>query len=413
MSATGSCRPSLTAGRTVQRPRPVMAGRRSTRQGRADRTGWPGPAAPRSSPAALRSRRHARHMPTGESPDPAGARLPRSQAGPLERPAGSPRAAADTPDIRFTGRLDERAVRAVLELVRLAAEEDGVGPLSEHVMLHLRYGGDPRARNLLLYVGLELAGYAHLDPTDPVAGPSGELVTHPAHRRRGLGLALTRALAAEAGDRPLRLWAHGDLPAAVRLAAAAGFERIRALWQMRRSLQARIGKPELADGISVRAFAVGTDEDAWTELNRKAFSRHPEQGGWTRADLDLREHEPWFDPAGFFLAERDGRLVGFHSTKIHGAAAGGGAGGERIGEVYVVGVDPDERGTGLGRALTLAGLRYLRSRGLLQVMLYVDEANTPAIRLYESLGFTHWDTDVMFARMPGGGARPGPAALAG
>jgi mycothiol synthase len=353
-------------------------------------------------------------MPTGESPDPAGARLPRSQAGPLERPAGSPRAAADTPDIRFTGRLDERAVRAVLELVRLAAEEDGVGPLSEHVMLHLRYGGDPRARNLLLYVGLELAGYAHLDPTDPVAGPSGELVTHPAHRRRGLGLALTRALAAEAGDRPLRLWAHGDLPAAVRLAAAAGFERIRALWQMRRSLQARIGKPELADGISVRAFAVGTDEDAWTELNRKAFSRHPEQGGWTRADLDLREHEPWFDPAGFFLAERDGRMVGFHWTKIHGAAAEPGSDAhEPIGEVYVVGVDPDERGTGLGRALTLAGLRYLRSRGLFQVMLYVDEANTPAIRLYESLGFTHWDTDVMFARMPGGGARPGPAALAG
>ena len=68
----------------------------------------------------------------------------------------------------------------------------------------------------------------------------------------------------------------------------------------------------------------------------------------------------------------------------------------------MVGVDPGEQGSGLGRALTLAGLRYLRSRGLPEVMLYVDEANRPAIRLYESLGFTHWHTDVMY-RHPGSG----------
>ena len=315
-------------------------------------------------------------------------------------------------------------------------------------MLHLRYGGDPRARNLLLYSRGELAGYAHLDPTDPVEGPSGELVIHPAHRRRGLGLELTSALVAAAGhgQLPLRLWAHGDRPAATRLAAAAGFERVRALWQMRRSLQARIDRPQVADGITIRTFVVGRDEDPWLALNHTAFARHPEQGAWTRADLDLREREPWFDPNGFFLAERDGKVVGFHWTKIHGrnateraseaakpageaaapageAAApagdeakqadGSGAGPaghghEPIGEVYVVGVDPAERGHGLGRALTVIGLRYLRSAGLSEVMLYVDEANTPAIRLYESLGFTRWHTDVMFAS-PAGRAAHGVA----
>ncbi len=286
----------------------------------------------------------------------------------------------------------------MLALVRAATEEDGVGPLSEHVMLHLRYGGDPRARNLLLYSQRELAGYAHLDPTDPVAGPSGELVIHPAYRGQGMGLALTRALVAEAGDQPLRLWAHGDLPAATRLATAAGFDRVRALWQMRRSLQARLGRPQLADGLAIRTFEVGRDEDQWVAVNSRAFSRHPEQGAWTRADLDLREREPWFDPDGFFLAERGGKIVGFHWTKIHGRAEETtGHGHEPIGEVYVVGVDPAERGTGLGRALTVIGLRYLRSRGLFQVMLYVDETNTAAIGLYESLGFTHWDTDVMFS----------------
>ncbi len=290
----------------------------------------------------------------------------------------------------------------MLSLVRLAADEDGVGPLSEHVMLHLRYGGDPKARNLRIFRDQELAGYAHLDPTDPVAGPSGELVIHPAYRRHGLGLALCEALVAQAGERELRLWAHGDLPAATRLAAAAGFRRDRALRQMRRSLQARLGRPQLAGGIKIRTFVVGRDEDAWTALNSRAFSRHPEQGAWTRADLDLREREPWFDPAGFFLAERDGRIVGFHWTKIHGRGTEpDGHDHEALGEVYVVGVDPDERGSGLGRALTLVGLQYLRSRGLFQVMLYVDETNTAAIGLYESLGFTHWGTDVMYLRAAG------------
>jgi mycothiol synthase len=309
------------------------------------------------------------------------------------------------PQVQVSGLLAADQASAVLALVQRAADADGVSPLSEHVMLHLRYGGDPGARNIRLWYDGELAGYAHLDPTDPVEGPAGEMLIDPQLRRRGLGLVLGRALEAEAGEGNLRLWAHGDLPAASRLAAAVGLSRVRALWQMRRSLQTHIGRPQLPDGVSVRTFAVGADEDAWVALNHLAFARHPEQGAWTRADLEMREHEPWFDPGGFFLAERDGRLVGFHWTKVHGgngpdqpAPAEQRHGHEPIGEVYVVGVDPDERGNGLGRALTLVGLRYLRGRGLSQVMLYVDEANVTAIGLYQGLGFTHWDTDVMFAR---------------
>src|SRR5262245_15893115 len=148
---------------------------------------------------------------------------------PVDNPPGD--------EIRVSGPLPPEQAAAVLDLVRHAAEEDGVNPLSEHVMLHLRYGGDRRARNVLLWHDGELAGYAHLDPTDPVEGPAGEMVIHPGMRRQGLGRMLTQALVAEAGNSGLRLWAHGDLPAAARLAAAAGFSRSRALWQMRRSLQ--------------------------------------------------------------------------------------------------------------------------------------------------------------------------------
>ena len=302
----------------------------------------------------------------------------------------------------------------MLRLADAAAAADGVGPLSEQVRLHLEYGGDHAARDLLVRRGDALAGYSHLGGPDPAGHLSGELVIHPAQRRRGLGVALATAAVAGAGPLPVRIWAHGDLPAAAALAAAAGFARVRSLFQMRRSLAEPLPELRLPDGITLRSFVPGQDEDAWLALNAAAFSGHPEQGGWTRTELEHREAQPWFDPAGFFLAVRAGRPAGFHWTKVHppsgageraGADAPAGA-GEPTGEVYVVGVHPAEQGTGLGRALTLAGLHYLRGREIPTVMLYVDGENTTAIRLYASLGFAHTSTDVMYEHAPAATGTP-------
>jgi mycothiol synthase len=300
-------------------------------------------------------------------------------------------------------RLADAELRAVTHLVDAVTEHDGVRPLSEHVTLHLRYGGDDPARNLLAYDDQhELVGYAHLDVTDPVEGPSAELAVGPDARGRGHGRTLVEALLAESGAGRLRLWSHGEHPAAAALARSMDFSGERRLFQLRRSLYAPLPDVALTDDIAVRTFRAGQDEQAWVRVNNRAFADHPEQGSWTVADLRVREREPWFDAGGFFLAERrggepgEGRLVGFHWTKVHGAACGPHE-HEPIGEVYVVGVDPAEQGRGLGRALTVVGLRHLRARGIGQAMLYVDESNAGAVRVYESLGFTHWDTDVSFA----------------
>ncbi|HEY4021366.1 MAG TPA: mycothiol synthase [Pseudonocardiaceae bacterium] len=229
-----------------------------------------------------------------------------------------------------------------------------------------------------------------------------ELIVHPDRRGSGVGTALLRALldrvgpAAADDTETLRVWAHGDHPAAAALAARAGLRRVR---ELRRMLLTFADLPEprpLPNGVRLRTFRIGKDEAALVEVNHRAFAWHPEQGALSVADVEADEAQPWFDPDGFFLAVRadDDTLLGFHWTKIHPELDGAGA---PMGEVYVVGVDPSASGHGLGGTLTLAGLRHLADRGARQVMLYVESDNAPAIAVYSRLGFTDWDADVQYA----------------
>lgn len=336
-------------------------------------------------------------------------------------------------EVSVASSLSPEQVTAVTGVCERATAADGVQPLSEHVRLHLRHGGEGPDRHLLVVRpggrdggsassdGGAIIAYAHLDPTDLVAGPVAELAVDPEERGHGVGSALVAATIdaarRESGSRRLRLWAHGVHPAARPLALKYGFSEGRRLEQWGRVLDDTLPPAALPDGVRLRSFRVGVDDDAWLELNARAFAGHPEQGSWTEADLSARLAEDWFDPNGFLLAEMDGELVGFHWTKVHGARSappGGAAGSPRhasgepgadldhghepIGEVYVVGVDPSHQGLGLGRALTLAGLHWLVGQGLTQAMLYVEADNAAAQATYRGLGFRHWDTDVMFYR---------------
>ncbi|MGW3949735.1 mycothiol synthase [Streptomyces sp. NPDC004752] len=277
---------------------------------------------------------------------------------------------------------------AVLELLAAAAGTDGQQAVSEQGRLQLRGGAREGVSHLLLTLGGELVGYAQLEDTDPVEAPAAELVVHPSHRGHGHGRALGSALLAASGKR-LRVWAHGGHAAARHLAQVLGMSLFRELRQMRRSLTGlRLPEPRLPEGVTVRTFTPGRDDAAWLAVNAAAFAHHPEQGSLTQRDLDDRMAEPWFDPAGFFLAERAGQLIGFHWTKAHAE--------ERLGEVYVLGVAPGAQGGGLGKALTTIGLRHLAAQGLPTAMLYVDADNTAAVSVYERLGFVTHETDLMY-----------------
>ncbi|MGA5818180.1 mycothiol synthase [Kitasatospora sp. NPDC094028] len=293
--------------------------------------------------------------------------------------------------------------------LRVLAESqavDGRAAVSEQGRLRLRSSETPRP-GVTHFIEAEgegegdtVLGYGQLEvPAGQTANPAAELVVDPAARGRGLARPLVDAVLAQAhreGRDAVDFWVHGGHPAARHLAEAYGAELVRELRQMRRTGPQTEAVP-LPAGIELRTFRPGDDDAAWLRLNALAFAHHPEQGSWTERDLADRLAEPWFDPSGFFLATRDGEVVGYHWTKVHPATATEPA----LGEVYVVGVDPAEQGSGLGRALTAAGLRHLTGsgegdRGLETVLLYVDADNPAAVRVYERLGFTIHEVDLMY-----------------
>jgi mycothiol synthase len=273
------------------------------------------------------------------------------------------------------------AERAGVErLLAAAAAEDDHAPI-EH---------PGEAHDAVLLLAADGAGYGEVTPipggwqvayaVDPEARTPGSTVAADL-------LVAARRVVAERGGGRLQLWVDRPTAPVERLLAGAGFSAERALYQMRRPLPLDGSAPEL----ETRAFVRGQDEEAWVAVNNRAFSWHPEQGGWTVADVEAHEAEAWFDPDGFLLREEEGQLVGFCWTKVHAAHE------PPLGEIYVIAVDPGAGRRGLGRQLVVAGLAYLADRGLRVGMLYCDATNRPALKLYVDLGFEVDHVDRVYA----------------
>lgn len=274
------------------------------------------------------------------------------------------------------------------DLFRAAEAVDHRWPLSDHLWLDLVQGGGHGFAGLLLWGSDRLRPVAYAQLSRAPASWLVELVVDPRYRAdpdtaTDLAAELldaARTEAARLGGGTLQWWVVEPSERDDLLAAEQGMEVGRDLLQLRRPLPlpAPLAGPT---PLPIRSFRPGEDEAAWLDLNNRAFAGHPEQGGWDLATLVARMEEDWFDPDGFLLHERDGRLAGFCWTKEHRRAA------PVLGEIYVIGVDPDFHGLGLGRSLTVAGLDHLARQGVTTAMLHVDAANRPALSLYASLGF--------------------------
>lgn len=257
--------------------------------------------------------------------------------------------------------------------------------LDDHLLLDFRHGPRPGFVAVTATDGRAMVGYAQASVSarghvvDSIVDPTSD---------PGLKEALLAAILGElppAGQ--VTWWAHDDDRSAAR---SLGLDDGRRLLQMRVDLPLRVDGPVL----TTRSFRVGVDETEWLEVNNAAFDWHEEQGGWDLDTLLQREREPWFDPAGFLVHDIDGRMAGFCWTKLHHQSDGAAP----IGEIYVIAVHPRHKGTGLGKALTLAGIGSLAAAGASACMLYVDAGNAPALALYTSLGFRTVHAEQAFTR---------------
>jgi mycothiol synthase len=278
-------------------------------------------------------------------------------------------------------------IAVVGELLAAAERADGHQALADHQWLDLVQGG--RAG----FAGLVAWEPGHPHPVAYAQVSRGndswglELVVDPHHRYEmtTIGPELLSAaveVVRSEGGGPVHWWVSEATSIHHTLAGDIGLRPTRLLHQMRRPLPTGLDVT-----VSTRAFVPGRDEEAWLHVNNRAFARHPEQGGWDLDSFRAREREAWFDPDGFRLHERDGRLAAFCWTKIHADRD------PRLGEIYVIAVDPDFHGLGLGRELTLAGLDWLAAHDITVGMLHVDAENLAAVTLYRSLGFeVHHDS---------------------
>jgi mycothiol synthase len=277
---------------------------------------------------------------------------------------------------------DPSELQALLDAARAA---DNHQPLAEQKRLQLHGKGPFLALALREPTpdgANQLVGLAQIDVGPEEFGL--EVVVHPDWRAAPIDLRRVLVTAARdevrrRGGGVLRYWvsrAGDEVDADL---ASLGFSRERELLALRVPLPI---KALAGERIEVRPFRPGSDEAAWLTVNARAFAEHPEQGRWDADSLAARQSEPWFDPEGFLIAERDGQLAGSCWTKLHRDVS------PTAGEIYVISVNPDFQGKGLGKGLTAAGLDWLARAGAKVGILYVDAANRAAVTMYRSLGFT-------------------------
>ncbi len=282
-------------------------------------------------------------------------------------------------------------IAEVTQLLDAVEKADNRKPLNDHLWIDLRQGGRPGFAGLIArhqHTGQPIA-YCQISRGND--SWSLDLVVDPQHRTETLSLGTTllseaTKIISDEGGGHVRWWVFGATYEHNALAKHINLHAGRTMLQLHVTLPLTKQIIETTKQVSTQSFRVGIDEDAWLTVNNRAFSGHSEQGGWTKQILQSRLSEKWFNPDGLLLNftsdDNQQTVAAFCWTKFDKESD------PRIGEIYVIAVDPQFHGQGLGRSLTVAGLNYLTNAGATTGMLFVDKDNIAAIATYTKIGFT-------------------------
>lgn len=266
-------------------------------------------------------------------------------------------------------------------LIAACTAHDGHAPFEEHTLLTLDGTRQvPHARVELTDAG-QLAGCAVL--SEGIDAWMVEAAVYPSLRGRGHGRQLLQEVTehvASHGGGVVRSWVHGGGAAQQALADVFRARVDRRLLVMERTL-VDLPVARCQDGTVLRTmdFADQAARDGWLALSNAAFQGHPDNGDWTRPELDWRLDAAWTDARRFPVAVDAFGLSAGAWTKIEP--------GSTTGELYVVAVHPRAQGRRLGRLVVAVALRDLQAVGCLRAVLYVDATNTAALAPYTSAGF--------------------------
>jgi len=232
----------------------------------------------------------------------------------------------------------------------------------------------------------DIVGYMDIKPELTMERVILDCWVHPEHRRRGLatkllGCAIRRAR--ELGARVAHVNIMEDNAVAQRLLSRLGFERVRRFLELRLDI-ADVHWPDIDQATLGCRYLQRGEEDKLTQIQNRAFA-----GTWgynpnTVEEITYRTNLSTYSPEDIVLTCEGDKVIGYCWT---GIACKGGVPSERKGQIFMLGLDPDYRGKGIGKKILLAGLAHLKSRSLQVAELTVDSENKAACALYKSIGF--------------------------
>ena len=225
-----------------------------------------------------------------------------------------------------------------------------------------------------------------------------DCLVHPEHRRKGLATELfhrASCRAREVGARVAHVNVGEDNVAARGLLAKLGFRFVRRFLELRRELsEAHLPAGEQG-GVASRHLQSG-EEDKLAQIQNRSFAGTWGYNPTAVEEIGYRLSLTGRSPQDVILICEGDRPVGYCWTEIDPAETA--AMGTNKGRIYMLGVDPDYRGRGIGKRALLAGLAHLKSKGIEVAELTVDSQNAAACALYQSGGFKISSTSAWYEK---------------